>query len=514
MEDQHLPREKTEDLPLESAVAEAPATKPAEETAALDSAPTTELERPTDGAGDAAEKPLEVEATTPRPLVADAADKTAVADAAPASTDAERPHLKDVTGTLGDYVKNRMGALGTWARGHRVAVGLLVVLFVAVVGLVTLAFVHASGTPGKDVIRRDALSRVSAPAYNPGTFGADDILVAREAEVISSRRTATALESESARFGASGYAEADVTVTFSGTSVRADKRVTLGYAHVDRTWEGIGGEVDAKVTWEALSGVDQKKVLANIDTVFDRAEGTAAGSSGQGERVISLAALYEGAKLTVVEETFDAEAQTDTLRISCEKTVGFESYECELSVVFSFRPASGQWEISEASVSERARELSLKPLVGTWTGTFQSQTTEGTKCLAAGGEEGGLTVEVKQDATSSGISRITGSITGLAHYHEHPAQDAQSTSGDHVFENVSFTATLSEATSGRLVFEATLPEEVDGSVTVTLTFGTETDPDAVLAEVTTTYPHTGSFLFIPFEETLTYTDTFELVRAE
>ena len=98
------------------------------------------------------------------------------------------------------------------------------------------------------------------------------------------------------------------------------------------------------------------------------------------------------------------------------------------------------------------------------------------------------------------------------------ADDASSCNGDTNLDAVPFSATLvgghNEATGSDLTFVATLPEDVGGTVTLTLGFGTEDDPGEVVALVQTTYPHTGSILFIPYEETLTYTDVFSLSRTE
>ena len=57
-----------------------------------------------------------------------------------------------------------------------------------------------------------------------------------------------------------------------------------------------------------------------------------------------------------------------------------------------------------------------------------------------------------------------------------------------------------------------LPQQVNGTVSVELSFGSAEDASAVTAKVTSTYKHTGSFLLIPYDETLTYADTYTLHR--
>ena len=477
-----------------------------------------------DGASDVTEAgeasattPLDAQPTERRaPIDATARRPAALNVAADDETDA--PRLRDVTGTFGDYVRGRREAIRGFFVKHRVASVLLVLLAAAVVACLALAFMHASGVPDSTTIDADARERVAVPTYDAGSFGADDILVPREVTVRSTKRSATAIDSSEAQFGASGYASADVLVAFSGGSVKVEKSATLGYARVNGTWIGIGNESDTQLAWEALAGVDQKKVVANVGELLARAEasfeagGGSAGSSGAEE--LTLADIYADADIKIVSESFDAEAQTDALSLRLTKKGSYEAYVCDLSVTFSFRPASGQWEISEISASKNAKTRVFDPLEGTWQGTFQSQETDGTKCLGA--REGGLTLTITGNETTAGTTRLTGTISGLAHYHEHPSSDAESSEGDKGFEGVPFTATLvgghNEVTGSDLAFVATLPEEVGGTVTVTLGFGTANDPSRVVAVVQTTFPHTGSFLFIPFEETITYEDTFVLVR--
>ena len=460
--------------------------------------------------------PLDAQATARRAPVDATAPRPAALNVA-SDGEEDAPRFHDVTGTFGDYVRGRRAAIRDFFATHRVVSALLALLAVAMVACLALAFAHASGVPDNATIDADARERVAAPAYDAGSFGADDILVPREVAVRATKRSATAIDSSEAQFGASGYASADVLVTFSGSSVRAEKSATLGYARVNGAWIGIGDEADTQLAWEALAGVDQKKVVANVDELLARAEASfgeagAQGSTAAGE--LSLADIYADADVEVVSENYDAEAQTDALSLRLTKASSYEAYVCDLAVTFSFRPASGQWEVSEISASKNAKTRVFDPLESTWQGTFQSQETSGTKCLGA--RRDGLTLSITGNETADGTTRLTGTISGLAHYHEHPSSDAESSEGDKRFEDVPFTATLvgghNEATGSDLTFVATLPEEVGGTVTVTLGFGTTDDPSRVTAVVQTTFPHTGSFLFIPFEETITYEDTFVLAR--
>lgn len=436
--------------------------------------------------------------------------RTAVRPLAEAT--APRPH-NDGRGADGG---RRVGELLSRARSlvgrHRAAALATLALVAVAAALGVISLVRAAGVPDDKVVEADARRAVESPAYSPGDFGPDDVLVARSAQVLSCERSSAAPDGSEALPDAAGYASARVVVSYSGNSVAADKGVTLGYGLVDGSWERVGSEADVQVSWHALAGVDQDKVVRNVGILLSRAETALDGDGAEGEPTLSD--IYADAKAEVTSESFDEDAQTDTLVVRCEKGSSYESYVCELTVTFSFRPASGQWAVSEIEVSPDAKSRTFGPLRGDWTGTFQSQRTDGTKCLAARGTN--LRLTITGDETSGGTTRITGTVSGLAHYHEHPASDAESTDGDAPFDDVPFTATLvgghNEDTDSDLAFIATLPEDVGGTVTITLGFGVSGDPSQAVAVVQTTFPHTGSFLFIPYDETITYSDTFTLTR--
>lgn len=409
-------------------------------------------------------------------------------------------------GGLGQRIARRAGKLASLAGRHRVAVvAVVAVALVALVSAALLAFgalADASDLPSDELVAQDAAKRVTAPPYSPGSYGGDGVLVFRGIEVIARDRV-DAIEGAPSE-GADAFATVTVIATFSSGSMRAEKSAVLGFARVGGSWVAAGSEEGGTTAWHALSGVDQGRVLAGMSSLLSRA-----GDSG-GEAGPSLSGIYSGGTFEVVEEEFDEGAQSDRLVISCSRTDGFVSYSCELAATFTLRPASGQWELVDATASEGATTPSLDAVVGTWSGTFQSQSTEGTRCLAA--REGGLEVVVTGYDAAGATPTITGSVTGIAHYHAHPSSDAASCEGDLAVADVPFTARL-VSDEGGLTFSATLPQDVDGTLELTLRFGTEERPDEVEAVLKTTYPHTKTVIFFPVEETLTYEDVFLLNRA-
>lgn len=433
-----------------------------------------------------------------------------------------RPHLSDVTGITGSYLRASFDDLLAACKRHKGGCLAFGAILVACVFILASAALHARNVPGTDFVEKDAWARLSAPEYAPGVFGSQDNLYMSEVKVDSQRRVVRTNDSSQAQFGASGYAEAHVTAKFGNGSVVATKTAILSYAKVGSTWQGIGGEADASVSYEAVAGVPRTQVLANLDDLLAEGERslkaaakTAGGSTGGTE--LTLAQIYDEAKVSVESEDFDGEAQTETVSLTCVKASSFESYTCRLTAHFAFRPVNGVWEVESVEVNDDAKTRTFQPLVGTWEGTFQSQETDGAKCLGAGASPLSVTFEAAETADGDAGARLTGSISALAHFHEHPSADSAACDGDEALADVRLVANYygghNDDVDSDLAFVAALPEEVGGTVTVTFGFGVGGDPTQAVARVQTTYPHKGTFLFIPYDQTITYTDVYLLRKV-
>lgn len=468
----------------------------------------------------------EDEKTLERPLPAeppteelDRAQGQAARDGADAHA---RPHLSDVTGITGSYLRASFADLLAACKRHKGGCLAFGAILVACVFILASATLNARNVPGADFVEKDAWARLGAPEYAPGVFGSQDNLYMSEVKVDSQRRVVRTNDSSQAQFGASGYAEAHVTAKFGNGSVVATKTATLSYAKVGSTWQGIGGEADASVSYEAVAGVPRTQVLANLDDLLAEGERslkaatkTAGGSTGGAG--LTLAQIYDGAKVSVESEDFDGEAQTETVSLTCVKASSFESYTCRLTTHFAFRPVNGVWEVESVEVNDDAKTRTFQPLVGTWEGTFQSQETDGAKCLGAGASPLSVTFEAAETADGDAGARLTGSISALAHFHEHPSADSAACDGDEALADVRLVANYygghNADVDSDLAFVAALPEEVGGTVTVTFGFGVGGDPTQAVARVQTTYPHKGTFLFIPYDQTITYTDVYLLRKV-
>lgn len=405
--------------------------------------------------------------------------------------------LHDVAGTLRSYLRGRAGSLAQLVRTHRVAVAIVAVAVVAAAVAAVAALTAAPQLPARELVEQDALA-LEAPVYAPGSFGHDDILVAREVEI---RSISAGDQRETA--------QAEVLVTYLGSYVKAEKVATIGYALSEGAWVADGNPEGARVSWSALEGPDAGRVVSNAGVLLARADQQLYEQGEVGGT--ALEQLYQGANVRLDLLEFDSESGTCSMELTCTKTEAFEAYECRLSAGLAFRSSNGQWELERLSVADGGKTRSLDPLVGTWSGTFVSQGTDGTKCLA--GRPSGLSLAVESARTEGGVTQVTGTVSGVAHYHEHPARDAEGCPGDLTLAEVPFTATLVDDADGTLVLEAALPEDVDGTTTLTLRLGEKDNPTAAVAELTSSSTQTGSILFFPVEETVTYTDTFSLSRA-
>lgn len=433
-----------------------------------------------------------------------------------------RPHLSDVTGITGSYLRASFADFLAACKRHKGGCLVFGAILVACVFILASAVLNARNVPGADFVEKDAWTRLGAPEYAPGVFGSQDNLYMSEVKVDSQRRVVRTNDSSQAQFGASGYAEAHVTAKFGNGSVVATKTATLSYAKVGSTWQGIGGEADASVSYEAVAGVPRTQVLANLDDLLaegerslkaaTKTEGGSTGGAG-----LTLAQIYDGAKVSVESEDFDGEAQTETVSLTCVKASSFESYTCRLTTHFAFRPVNGVWEVESVEVNDDAKTRTFQPLVGTWEGTFQSQETDGVKCLGAGASPLSVTFEAAETADGDAGARLTGSISALAHFHERPSADSAACDGDEALADVRLVANYygghNADVDSDLAFVAALPEEVGGTVTVTFGFGVGGDPAQAVARVQTTYPHKGTFLFIPYDQTITYTDVYLLRKV-
>jgi len=400
--------------------------------------------------------------------------------------------LHDVASAAESFARSHLSWVHKLFSVRGLVVAIVAVVAVALIGGAYFTVNRLADLPDTSLFRQDAQSLLTAPTHNGGAYGIDEPFILSDIEV-TSRHKDVASPSK---------CEVNTVVTYSNGAVSAQQEATLRYERQDGSWTCVSAEPIGGASFSATTGVDRQKLRENINGILQRAEASRDDETGS----IALPTLYAGAEVEVLDETFDEESQTDVATLHISKSDTFTSYECDVKATFSFRPGNGLWELTSAEASSGAKDATLTPLIGTWTGTFRGQVAYEGKCYGA--KDYGLRVVI----THAEGHEISGTIDCLAHYHADLSADSQETEGDTQLTEVPFTGTLVETSPG-LTFTCTTPEAAEGVLELQLTFGSEASPTAVSATLTTKHDYVATILlFIPYDEEATFSDTFVLSR--
>ncbi|MBF4808985.1 MAG: hypothetical protein HXK23_01970, partial [Lancefieldella parvula] len=372
------------------------------------------------------------------------------ASAGNATSDDDATSIKDVADTFSSYLRSRRRALFRFVRRYSLLSGILALLSLALLSAVIVFFIRVSNVPSTDTVIADARTRAEAPAWTPGEYDADESLLLTGIEVVSRTRSTTAISSDAAQFGATGYANSVVRLTYTGNAIAATKISKLGYANT-QGWNAIGDEETQSVSYQATSGVSTTKVLDAIGDVLAKLD------EKNPNEAISYSSQFSGATFTVLDAGFDREQQTCWVRMSGVSPTFYGSLTCDITASFTFDASTGTWSLDTVSPSAGLK-YDYSGLVGTWKGTFVScEASSGSPCYA--GRTNPLTLTV----TSAGFSRdqlvLTGTAEGVVHNHGALNTSYRWYPGDTEFKNVS----VSLATSGTIGDQI----QVSGTVDVT-----------------------------------------------
>lgn len=419
----------------------------------------------------------------------------------PIATDAPKrqdPSLADVRRTLGGWLRSRGGREKDpqGARRTLVVLGIGAAIVLTIMAIFSL---RAADKPTVDQASADLANLVSAPASSAGDYDPED------APSLDAVNYVEVVRSDDDTCTATG------TITYGCPSVSAEVTASIEYAPSEDGWEPVGTATTKKISWTALAGADQDKVVDAADILLQKADVAQGESTDEKGDEPSLLSLYRNASCTVARETFDPEAQTDTIVLRLQTDGAFATYSCDLTVELRFRSKAGSWELVSCAADDDARTPNLKPLLGTWEGTFVSQENDGHGCYGA--REVPLKLEVaKAGIRADGSVRIEGELWGLAHFHGATKRDVTSAAGDQDLSENAFQGTL-ETTEYGYAATCSLPEAAGGTLELTLTLGTADDPAAATATLTTTHTDEGSFLLVPYEHTATFADTYTIEKA-
>ena len=430
------------------------------------------------------------------------------ADASNEASADDATSIKDVADTFSSYLRSRRRALFRFVRRYSLLSGILALLSLAILSAIIVFFIRVSNVPSTDAVIADARTRAEAPAWTPGKYDADESLLLTGIEVISRTRSTTAISSDAAQFGATGYANSVVRLTYTGNAIAATKISKLGYANT-QGWNAIGNEESQSVTYQATSGVSTTKVLDAIGDVLSKLD------EHNPNEAVTYSSQFSGATFTVLDASFDRSQQTCWVKMSGVSTTFYGSLTCEITASFTFDASTGTWTLDSVSPSAGLK-YDYSGLVGTWKGTFIScEASGGSPCYA--GRTNPLTLAI----TSANFSRdqltLTATVEGVMHNHGALNTSYRWYPGDTEFKNASTS----------LVTSGTIGEEIQVSGTIDLTnaslntnsasnttHATAQKPQlkvtfdsansSVMAQLISTHTENG--------QTVTFTDTYQLTK--
>lgn len=430
---------------------------------------------------------------------------TSVSDAA---SDDDATSIKDVADTFSSYLRSRRRALFRFVRRYSLLSGILALLSLALLSAVIVFFIRVSNVPSTDTVIADARTRAEAPAWTPGEYDADESLLLTGIEVVSRTRSTTAISSDVAQFGATGYANSVVRLTYTGNAIAATKISKLGYANT-QGWNAIGDEETQSVTYQATSGVSTTKVLDAIGDVLAKLD------EKNPNEAISYSSQFSSATFTVLDAGFDREQQTCWVRMSGVSPTFYGSLTCDITASFTFDASTGTWSLDTVSPSAGLK-YDYSGLVGTWKGTFVNcEASSGSPCYA--GRTNPLTLTV----TSAGFSRdqlvLTGTAEGVVHNHGALNTSYRWYPGDTEFKNASVSLTTSGTIGDQIQVSGTVDvtnASLDAHSASSTSLSTAQKPqlkvtfdiadNSVVAQLISTHTENG--------QTVTFTDTYQLSK--
>ena len=430
---------------------------------------------------------------------------TSVSDAA---SDDDATSIKDVADTFSSYLRSRRRALFRFVRRYSLLSGILALLSLALLSAVIVFFIRVSNVPSTDTVIADARTRAEAPTWTPGEYDADESLLLTGIEVVSRTRSTTAISSDAAQFGATGYANSVVRLTYTGNAIAATKISKLGYANT-QGWNAIGDEETQSVSYQATSGVSTTKVLDAIGDVLAKLD------EKNPNEAISYSSQFSGATFTVLDAGFDREQQTCWVRMSGVSPTFYGSLTCDITASFTFDASTGTWSLDTVSPSAGLK-YDYSGLVGTWKGTFVScEASSGSPCYA--GRTNPLTLTV----TSAGFSRdqlvLTGTAEGVVHNHGALNTSYRWYPGDTEFKNASVSLTTSGTIGDQIQVSGVVDvtnASLDAHSASSTSLSTAQKPQlkvtfdiadsSVVAQLISTHTENG--------QTVTFTDTYQLSK--
>lgn len=432
-----------------------------------------------------------------------------VSDESPQPEQGAEPQFREVKRAAGRYAKAKRNRFLAFLQDHQRALGFGIAATVIVVMAAVWFLVNLNNGPATSQIEADLSALAPAYTYAGGAYGPD-------LDVPLSKVNVTKREASQSPTGISpsegvgpGVFDVNAEMVYDDGKVQAVHNVSGTYVRSDDGWVLTGELGDQGLTLSARSGVDEAKVIANMEPILSAASPSK----------VSLGDIYAGGSFSVVGNSFEPapnnDAATDDVVIRCERENGFSSYSGNVTARFVFE--SGEWHLRSAEADASATVPSFNHLMGTWTGSMVKQTADVGSCFGAKDNPVSINITSVGDPSAGG-GQVQGTITCLAHYHEQLKSDQSTNPDDVLVEELAFWGTISTEydsnTGSSLNITCSTAGEPRGKISFVLSFGTADDPSAAIARVTTTHEYQDYVLYLfPRQTTARFTDTYVLTHS-
>lgn len=437
------------------------------------------------------------------------AKREPVSDDSPQPEKGAEPQFREVKRVAGRYAHAKRNRFLAFLQDHQRALGIGIAAVVIVVMAAVWFLVNLNNGPATSQIEADLSALAPTYTYTGGTYGPDlDVPLSKVNVTKREASQSSGGLSPSEGVGA-GVFDVNAELTYDDGKIQAVHNVSGTYVRSEDGWVLTGELGDQGLSLSARSGVDEEKVLANMEPVLNAA------SSGKAP----LADIYADGKFSIAGNSFepngDKDAATDDVVVHCERENGFSTYGGNVTAHFAFE--SGEWHLRSAEADAGATIPTFNQLMGTWTGSMVKQTADVGSCFGAKDNPVSINITSVGDSSAGG-GQVQGTITCLAHYHEQLKSDQSTNANDVLVEDLAFWGAISteydSTTGSSLNITCSTAGEPRGKISFVLSFGTTDDPSAAIARVTTTHEYQDYVLYLfPRQTTARFTDTYVLTHT-
>lgn len=420
------------------------------------------------------------------------------------------PKLREVAGTAGRFVHSKWQHIGSFFHKHQRALGVGVALaLVSVFGLTWLV-INVFDAPTYTKIESDLASMLPTFEYSGGAYGPDLEIPISSVAVTKRSGNKTPEGMDASGTVSPGAFGIEAEITYDDGKVHVVRDVAATYVRGNDDWQLTGQLTERGTSYTARAGVDENKALSNVGAILDAA------STNEGT---PLSSIYADGSYSIVGNVFKESGGKDTatndVTVHCSKDGGFYAYDGNIVAHFAFE--SGTWTLRSAEADSSAATRNFTPLVGTWSGDLILTQSNGASCYGAQGQPLVVSIDDVGDSSTGG-GQVRGTITAIAHFHERFEEEKSSSDGDTPIERLDFTGIIrnsrDEENGSNLTLDCTTTGSPDDELAFTISFGTDDDPSAVVARVTSTHTYEELLLmFIPHQTTAEFTDTYLLSRS-